>query len=127
MDAADVRQALLGELSEGDLEGSWLYEVVGAIRDLAGAGEEVSYPRLGSRVDPKTRDLMSRLAAQPHPPASLEEGRGSLAALRAGRLRREMTDIQKRLETGGGAADIDTLLRRKVELKRRIEALQQGA
>jgi len=130
MDATEVRQTLLGELTEEDLEGSWMGEVVGAIRDLAGAGEEVTYPRIGSRVSTKAGDMMTRIAAQPHPPASLEEGRGCLSALRAGRLRREMTDIQKRLESGtetaGGAADTDSLLRRKVDLKRRIEALQQG-
>jgi len=130
MDAAEVRQTLLGELTEEDLEGSWLVEVVGAIRGLMGAGEEITYPRLGERVNGRTRDLMTRIASEPHPPASLEEGRGCLSALRAGRLRREMTDIQKRLESGiqtaGGAADTDTLLRRKVDLKRRIEALQQG-
>jgi hypothetical protein len=48
-------------------------------------------------------------------------------ALRAARLERQMGDIQKRLETGGKAMEIDDLLRRKVELKRRIEALRQAS
>jgi hypothetical protein len=35
-----------------------------------------------------------------------------------------MTDIQKKLEQSGSAAEIDDLLRRKVALKRQIEALR---
>ncbi|MBI1950218.1 MAG: DNA primase [Acidobacteria bacterium] len=127
MDARDVRRTILGEIEEGDLETSRIAEVVKAIRDLVVKDEDVTYPRVASLVSDQARDIITRAAALPHPPATLEEGRGCLMALRAARLERQMGDIQKRLESGGKAADVDDLLRRKVELKRRIEALRQAS
>jgi hypothetical protein len=48
-------------------------------------------------------------------------------ALRAARLQRQMGDIQKRLESVGKAEETDDLLRLKIELKRRIEALPRAS
>ena len=70
---------------------------------------------------------MTRIAALPHPPATLDEGRGCLMALRAARFQRQMGTIQKRLEAGENVAETDDLLRRKVSLKRKIEALRQAS
>jgi DNA primase len=127
MDAHDVRSALLAEIEDGDLEISRIAEVVKVIRDLVVKNEDVTYPRVASLVSDEARDIITRAAALPHPPATLDEGRGCVMALRAARLERQMGDIQKRLESGGKAADVDDLLRRKVELKRRIEALRQAS
>jgi DNA primase len=127
MDAQDVRGALLAEIEDGDLEISRIAEVVKVIRDLVVKNEDVTYPRVASLVSDQARDIITRAAALPHPPATLDEGRGCVMALRAARLERQMGDIQKRLESGGKAADVDDLLRRKVELKRRIEALRQAS
>jgi DNA primase len=127
MDAHDVRSALLAEIEDGDLEISRIAEVVKVIRDLVVKEQDVTYPRVASLVSDQARDIITRAAALPHPPATLDEGRGCVMALRAARLERQMGDIQKRLESGGKAADVDDLLRRKVELKRRIEALRQAS
>jgi DNA primase len=124
MDAEEVRRVILEEIDEEDLKGSWIAEMVGAIRALVVKGEEVSYPRVAARVGDDAREMMTRIAALPHPPATLEEGRGCLMALRAARFERLMGDIQKRLESGGEAAEVDDLLRRKVDLKRKMEALR---
>jgi len=102
-------------------------EIVKAIRRSVEKGEDVTYPRIGADVSDPARDLLTRIAAASHPPASLEEGRGCLKGLRASRLQRQMGEIQKRLEGGGEAALIDELLRRKVMLKRRIEALRDAS
>lgn len=127
MDARDVRGALLAEIEDGDLEISRIAEVVKVIRDLVVKEQDVTYPRVASLVSDQARDIITRAAALPHPPATLDEGRGCVMALRAARLERQMGDIQKRLESGGKAAEVDDLLRRKVELKRRIEALRQAS
>ncbi|PYT12861.1 MAG: DNA primase, partial [Acidobacteria bacterium] len=127
LDSADVRKAMLDELEEDDLEISRIAAIVKVIRDLVVKEEDVTYPRVAALVSDDARDIITRVAALPHPPATLEEGRGCLMALRAARLERQMGDIQKRLETGGKAMEIDELLRRKVELKRRIEALRQAS
>ena len=62
-----------------------------------------------------------------YPASNIEDGRSCLMGLRAKRFRRQMSDIQKRLEAEKGAAEIDELLRRKVSLKKRIEALSQAS
>jgi DNA primase len=127
MDAREARVALLAEIEDGDLEISRIAEVVKVIRDLVVKEEDVTYPRVASLVSDQAREIITRAAALPHPPATLDEGRGCVMALRAARLERQMGDIQKRLESGGKAAEVDDLLRRKVELKRRIEALRQAS
>ncbi len=127
LDAPEARRTLLDEIEDEDLERSRIAEVVKATRRLVENGEDVTYPRVAAEISDDARDLLTRIAALPHPPASLEEGRGCLKALRAARFQRQMSDIQKRLESGGGAADTDDLLRRKVALKRRIEALRDAS
>ncbi|PYS95492.1 MAG: DNA primase [Acidobacteria bacterium] len=127
MDSEIVRETLLGELVEDeDLERCRIAEIVKGIRRLVEKGEKVTYPRVGSEISDDARDLLTRIAALPHPPATLEEGRGCLKALRATRFQRQMGEIQKRLEAGGGPAETDELLRRKVHLKRKIEALRDA-
>jgi DNA primase len=126
MDAAEVRLAILEEMEEDDLERSRIAEIVKVIRGLSARGDEVTYPGVASQVSEGAREMMTRIAALPHPPATLEEGRGCLMALRAARIERLMGDIQKRLESGGDAAEVDDLLRRKVALKRKMEALREA-
>ena len=123
MDAPDLREVLLPEIEEADLEVSRVQEIVRAIRRLVEKGADVTYPRVGDEVSGDARDTLTRIAAKSYPPAALEGGRACLMALRAVRLERQMREIQKRLEAGGPAEEIDELLRRKTVLKRRIEAL----
>ena len=127
MDAREVREAILKEVEDGDLEASRVAEIVKVVGRLVEKGDDVTYPRVGAEISDSAREILTRIAAMPHPPATLEEGRGCLKGLRAEKLQRQMVAIQKRLEGGGGAADIDELLRQKVTLKRRIEALRDAS
>jgi len=127
LDSEDVRRAVLEEIDEADLETCRIAEILKAIRDLVVKQEDVTYPRVASLVSDGARDIITRVAALPHPPATLEEGRACLMGLRAARLQRQMGDIQKRLETVGQEEDTDHLLRLKVEIKRRIEALPKAS
>jgi DNA primase len=127
MDSEDVRRAVLEEMEAGDMETCRIAEVLSVVRDLVVKGENVNYPRVASLVSDDARDIITRVAALPHPPATLEEGRACLMALRAARLQRQMGDVQKRLESAGKVEETDDLLRLKIELKRRIEALPRAS
>jgi DNA primase len=127
MDDGEVRGAVLAEMEEEDVEITRVAEIVGAIRRLVEKGEGVTYPRVGAEISDPAREILTRIAALPHPPASLEEGRAALHGLRADRLERQMGEIQKRLQSGGAGTEVDDLLRRKVTLKRRIEALRSAS
>ena len=127
MDARDVREQLLPEIEESDIETSRVQEIVKAVQRTAAAGDEVTYPGVGSEVSREAADVLTWIAATPHPEVTIEEGRGCLIAMRAARFQMQMGEIQKRLESEGIAAETDELLRRKVVLKRRIEALRGAA
>jgi DNA primase len=126
MDDRDVRRTVLEEIEDDDLERSRITELVKAIRRLEEGGGDVTYPGVAAEVSDDARDTLTRIAATPHPPATLDEGRACLMGLRAARLQRQMGEIQKRLQTAS-AAEVDDLLRRKVTLKRRIEALKDAS
>jgi DNA primase len=123
MDDGSVRDAILPVVDENDLTSASVKEIVRAVRRLGGKAENVTYPRIGSEIGDEARDLLTRIAATPHPPVTEETGRGCLDTLRAARYTRQMTDIQKRLQ-GCDAKEMDDLLRRKLELKKQIEALR---
>ncbi len=127
MDSEDVRRVVLDEMDEADLETCRIAEILKAVRELVVKGENVTYPRVASLVSDDARDIITRVAALPHPPATLEEGRACLMGLRAARLQRQMGDIQKRLESAGKTEETDHLLRLKVDIKRRIEALPKAS
>jgi DNA primase len=127
MDAADARPVLLNEIEGGDLGASIIVEIVKAIRRLVERGESVTYPRVGAAISEGGRDTLTRIAAMSIAPPTLDDGRGCLRALRASGFERQMREIQKRLESDGEVAEIDELLRRKVMLKKRIEALRQAS
>jgi len=127
MDSEDVRRLVLDEIEDGDLEISRIAEVLKTIRELVVKGENVTYPRVASLVSDDARDIITRVAALNYPPATPEEGRACLLGLRESRLKRQLGDIQKRLETAGMSEEKDDLSRLKLELSRRIEALPKAS
>ncbi|HKQ97217.1 MAG TPA: DNA primase [Candidatus Polarisedimenticolia bacterium] len=123
MDDVEVRRALLGEVDEADLGSPRVREIVRAVKELDGAGEEVTWPRVGAVIGDEARDALTFIAALPHPPVSEEAGRGCLSTLRATRITRQMTEVQRSLMSCS-AEEQDDLLRRKLALKKQIEALR---
>jgi DNA primase len=123
MDSEPTRALVLGEIEDGDIERSRVAEIIRAIRRLVKEDRDVTYPVLGAEIGDPARDILTRIAATPHPPATPEEGRACLMALRTTRLQRLMRDIQRQLESEGDGAEVDRLLRRKIQLKRSIETL----
>jgi DNA primase len=127
MDVREVRDVLLAEIEDDDLAGSGIVEIVRAVSRLVEKGDEVTYPRIGAEISDDARAVLTRIAAMSYPAPNVEDGRSCLIELRARRFQAQMSDIQKRLEAEKGAAEIDELLRRKVSLKKRIEALRQAS
>ena len=127
MDVREIRDVLLAEIEEDDIAASGIVEIVRAVRRQVENGDEVTYPRIGAEISDDARSVLTRIAAMSYPASNIEDGRSCLMGLRARRFRQQMNDIQKRLEAEEGAAEIDELLRRKVSLKKRIEALSQAS
>jgi len=123
MDDGGLRQALLPEVDEADLSSARVRDIVRAVRRLADKGEDVTYPRVGTELGDDARDVLTWIAAIPHPPMTEDAGRGCLNTLRAARITRQMTDIQRSLESCS-PTEMDDLLRRKLALKKQIEALR---
>ena len=123
LDDAEVREALLPEVEETDLSSGWVMEIVQAVRRIAATGSDVTYPRIGTEIGDEARETLTRIAALALPRPTLEAGRGCLNTLRAARFTRQMSDIQKQLEHCG-ASEQDDLMRRKLGLKKQIEALR---
>jgi DNA primase len=123
LDDGGVREALLPEVDETDLSSARVRDIVRAVRRLAEKGDDVTYPRIAAEVGDDARDVLTWIAAIPHPPMTEDEGRGCLDTLRAARITRQMTDIQRSLESCS-PAEMDDLLRRKLALKKQIEALR---
>jgi hypothetical protein len=123
IDDPDVRRALLVEIDEADLGSPRVREIVRAVKRLDGAGDEVTWPRVGAEIGDEARDALTFIAALSHPPVSEEAGRGCLSTMRAARIGKQMTDIQRSLQSCS-AEEQDDLLRRKLALKKQIEALR---
>jgi DNA primase len=127
LDAREVRDVLLAEIEDDDVAECGVVEIVRAVRRQVESGGEVTYPRIGEEISDEARAVLTRIAAMSYPAPNLDDGRGCLMELRARRFQRQMGDIQRRLEAERGAAEIDELLRRKVTLKKQIEALRQAS
>ena len=127
MDVPEVRGVLLAEIEDDDIAESDIGEVIRAVRRLVENDEEVTYPRIGAEIGDDARAVLTRIAAMSYPAPNIEDGRSCLMELRARRFQAQMSDIQKRLEAEKDAAETDELLRRKVLLKKRIEALRQAS
>ncbi|MBI4160929.1 MAG: DNA primase [Acidobacteria bacterium] len=119
------RSAAMERLDDSDLSGSPAEAVVRIVRALASSGEAVDFRSVGTRLDgEEERRWLARLGAEAGPPPSEEEGWGCLRTLRRRRLSRELTLLQRELERGSGPEE--ELLRRKMEIGRKMEDLVGG-
>ena len=125
MDDPAVRTALVPLLVETELPDGHVADIVRVVRTLVESGEDVSYSRVGREIGDGARDLLTWIAALPHPPVTAATGQGCLKTLRAEGLERQMADITRRIERLSDAeSEYAELSHRKLALKRRIEALR---
>jgi hypothetical protein len=119
-----ARERARSELQPGDLEGTRVAGILGAILDLADRGEEVSYHGVfGALEGDEDRDLLARIAFRDEPEGSAEEVGECVRSLRRQRLLRERRELQRRIQAAADTAAVDALLHRTQELARQIDAL----
>jgi len=125
IEESEARRALIPEIQDEDLLGCEVEPIWRVLRDLARAGTDVSYSRIGYLLtEAGNQTLLMRLAARSEPEASLEEGRSCLKRLRQSRLARRLQEIQDRLERATPGMAVDDLLRQKMDLRREMQALR---
>jgi DNA primase len=118
-----VRARLLAEILPADLEGSPVAAIVSRISAMQRQGGEVTYAELASALPDGDRELLARIALRGDPPAGEGEAVHCLETLRRSRLIRERETLQKEMERTSEPVRLDELLRRKIELSRRIDTM----
>jgi DNA primase len=127
---AERRRWVEGELDPAELEGTRVLSIVRTIVDLARREAQVDHPTvLNALTDETDRELLTRIAFRDEP----EEGPtmdDCLSAFRrqkltreGKRLRRQISDLQRRESGDEPPADVDVQLTRLQELARRRDAL----
>lgn len=127
LDDAEVRRALIGAIDEADLGSARVREIVRAVKRLEEAGDEVTWPKVGTEIGDEARDALTFIAALPHPPMSAEAGRGCIKTLQRERMLRQVAELQteiQRQQASGVRADTTELEFRKYELSKQIAALR---
>jgi DNA primase len=125
LDDGAVRRALLPEIDGQEFGSQSVREIVNAVRRLEGAGEEVTWPRIGSEVSDGAREALMVIAAAPQPAPSVDAGRACLRTLHREKILKQMAELQKEIQTRQAAGHAaDELSLRKQALNRQIEALR---
>jgi len=118
-----ARARLLAEILPGDLDGSAVAAVVHRIASLHQTGVEITYADLSAALPDGEREILARIALRGDPPAAEGEAANCLETLRRARLIRERDVLQKEMEKTSEPVRLDELLRRKIELSRRIDSM----
>ncbi len=118
-----ARARLVPEILPADLEGSPVATIVSRIATLESEGDVITYAGLTAALPDRDRQLLARIALRGDPPVDEREAAECLASLRRMRLMRERESLQKEMERTSEPARLDELMRRKVDLSRRIDAM----
>jgi DNA primase len=118
-----ARAELLAEILPSDLEGFAVSGIVARLAEMDRDGEEIGYETLAAALADRDKDLLARIGLRGDPAPGGREVRDSLDALRRARLVRERDAVQKEMEGTREPARLGELMRRKLELSRRIDAM----
>jgi len=118
-----VRARLLAEILPADLEGSPVAGIVSRLATAHRIGEEITYAILAAELPDAERELLARIALRGDPPPAEDEGLRCLESLRRVRLMKERETLQKEMERTSEPDRMDELLRKKMELSRRIDTM----
>jgi len=109
---------------EEDLAGTRVSGIVRTILRLVDEGKGVDYPTVFSALeDDDDKETLTHIAFREEPEGDVEELEDCLRSLLKHRLKREQSELQKRIRTAADAAAIDALLDRTQQLARQIDAL----
>lgn len=120
---AEARLALLGEILPDDVAGSEVAVIIAHIGELAREGRDVTWATITDGLDERPREVLTRIAMRGEPAPGEDEARHCLDTLRKARLVRERSGIQREMELAANQGRLDELMRRKIELSRRIDEM----
>ncbi|MFQ5669258.1 MAG: DNA primase [Acidobacteriota bacterium] len=124
---ATVRGRLAEEAVDSDFSGLVSERLIAAVLGQHRAGLAVSVASLEQILAPEDRDVLMEIALDDFPGLHSGEVEACRKALEKERLERESRRLQQQLQEGreeaGDGARIDALLKKKLELRRRIDAL----
>jgi DNA primase len=123
VETESCRSRLLPEILPADLEDSPVASIVSRIAALDSEGRGVTYAELTSTLPDREREILAQIAMRGDPSPDEEEAAHCLETLRRGRLIRERNGIQKEMERTPDPARLDELMRKKIDLSRRIDSM----
>lgn len=123
LESPDIRSEVLPSLSPEDLEGSAIESMVRAIDSLQRSGETVTFARLSEVLADSDRSSLAGLAVGADMDITIEEALSCAEALKLRRLRKVRESLQKQMNEERDTARLEDLMRRKMEVSRRIDAL----
>ncbi len=124
---AAARDRLLASAREEDFQGFACQRLFAAVLDQQRGGHPVTVEALEGIVETEDRERLLEIALGDFPGLVAADWEACWNALRREKLEEESRRLQRLLQQGteetGQAAQIDELLRRKLELRRQIDAL----
>ena len=122
VESTELREELLAQLQTDELEGSLVDDIVRALQGLTADGGEVTYATLVETLNEPVRSVLAMLAVEQAPTVDRAEAMHCIDSMKMRRLKRERDMLQKEMESATDA-QLEDLLRRKVELSRQIDSL----
>ena len=124
LEDSERRSGLLETLRDEDIAAPPARQILKVIRRMDTDGSQVSYESVHRNLDgEEERRLLARLGSSPGPRVTEQDALDCLEAMERQRLSREMNRVQRELEKGGDR--LEALLVRKMELGKRIEAMNR--
>ena len=113
----------IGQLDEEDLEGLVIAPIVRLAWSLAEMPPELLPGLLAERLSPRERAWLDRAAAETAAAAPAAE---CAHTIRRERIRRDIADVQREIDTLSDVGQLDALMVKKTELAQKLEALTHG-
>jgi DNA primase len=123
LESAEARQDILAELTVEEIGEMATGPILGVMRDLHMEGQEPSVPALMDRLpEGSPRELLARIAFQQEPHGDAHEALICVSSMRRERMIHQRRRLQKEIDAAG-AAVTESLLRKKMELSKKINEL----
>jgi DNA primase len=122
-EAEGFRLELAHRLDEGQLHvGLETEKILAPLMAAALAGDPVQATEIGAKLDDRDRRVLFEILFEDSSEFTWEEAESCIVALQQRRAERELTEVQRSIETTPAGPDLRTLLERKQLLMKRLAA-----
>lgn len=122
-EADGFRLELAHRLDEGQLHvGLETEKILALLIDAALAGDPIQATEIGAKLDDRDRRVLFEILFEDSSEFTWEEAESCVVALQQRRAERELTEVQRSIETTPAGPDLRTLLERKQLLMKRLAA-----